>query len=106
MEFVYIKIFGLEIFLRYVPSVGPMHEYFVVPGRISIYLSSNHYIAILALSGGGSAPVRSETPWKPWILQILSDFCLYLMVIIHIGKDLKTLKLSISLKLPETPDCR
>ena len=50
MEFVYIKIFGLEIFLRYVPSVGPVHEYFVVPGRISIYLSSNHYIAILALS--------------------------------------------------------
>ena len=51
MEFVYIKIFGLEIFLRYVPSVGPVHEYFVVPGRISIYLSSNRYIAILALSG-------------------------------------------------------
>ena len=47
MEFVYIKIFGLEIFLRYVPSVGPVHEYFVVPGRISIYLSSNHYIASL-----------------------------------------------------------
>ena len=54
MEFVYLrylKIFGLDNFLRYVPSVGPVHEDFVVPVRISIYLSSNHYIAILALSG-------------------------------------------------------
>ena len=51
MEFVYVKIFGLEFFFSYVPSVGPVHEYFVVPGRISIYLSSNHYTAILALSG-------------------------------------------------------
>ncbi len=53
MEFVYVwylKIFGLEKCLRYVRSVGPVHEDFVVPVRISIYLSSNHYIAILALS--------------------------------------------------------
>ena len=34
----------------FVPSVGPVHEYFLVPGRFSIYLSSNHYIAILTLN--------------------------------------------------------
>ena len=60
-----------------------MHEYFVVPGRISIYLSSNRYIAILALSGvrggviEGVTAVRRikrqklvkgnyERKWKKW----------------------------------------
>ena len=43
------KIIWFGKFLRYVLSVGPVHEDFVVPVRISIYLSSNHYIAILAL---------------------------------------------------------
>ena len=43
----YLKIFGLEKCLRYIRSVGPVHEDFVVLVRISIYLSSSHYITTL-----------------------------------------------------------
>ena len=46
----YLKIFGLEKCLRYIRSVGPVHEDFVVLVRISIYLSSSHYITTLPLS--------------------------------------------------------